>query len=87
MDTTSLTVNEKWISLVCGTTAIFFATSFFLISSRTSPSNNTQPPHGLRFLLRFFRSVVLPHPFGPSIPRISPLPTVNDIPSRTMLFE
>ena len=72
ISTISLTVNENLISLDWGTAAILRAMSLLCISATSVPSRITHPPWGLRFLFRFFSMVLLPHPFGPRIPRTSP---------------
>ena len=85
ISTMSLTVNAKRISLDWGTTATLRAISPFFIPAMSSPSSRTRPASGDRFLLRFLSSVDFPQPFGPRIPRISPLPTEMLTPSSTFL--
>ena len=47
----------------------------------SSPQNSTAPDDGLIWPRMLLKSVVLPEPFGPMTPTISPGPTENETPS------
>ena len=49
------------------------------------PSSTTRPSSAVTYPLMRSKSVVLPAPFGPIMPTISPLPTANDTSSTAWL--
>ncbi len=48
--------------------------------STSNPATRARPPVGASIVLRMWKSVDLPPPFGPSTPKISPSRTSNDTP-------
>ncbi len=50
-----------------------------------SPQNSTAPPVGLICPNMLLKSVVLPEPFGPITPTISPGPTEIETPSTALM--
>src|SRR4051812_45228462 len=50
-------------------------------ATTSAPATRAEPPDGGRSVVSMRMRVDLPAPLGPSMPKISPSPTVNEMPS------
>ena len=83
ISTMSRVENSKFTFVSCGTAANFLEYSLSFIAITSLLSNIIVPIFGFKMRLIVRRSVVLPEPFGPMIPKNSPCAALKSTCSRT----